>query len=88
MRKFFIIAGLDFVSALIIVAATRAYVKGSYRQTAIWEIVFVTQWFKQRNIGIEDEAARNWRFGYPAYLLGSVLGTLAGLWISQTLLGS
>jgi hypothetical protein len=82
VRKFLLIAALDFISAVIIVAATRAYVAANYHQTAIWEVVFVTQWFKSRNMGVEDADARSWRFGYPANLLGSVLGTLAGLWIS------
>jgi len=81
------IAALDFLNAVIIVAATRAYVVKSYAWTGILEVVFVTQWFKQRNISFDDTESRKWSFGYPAYLAGSVLGTLFGLWLSVHTLG-
>jgi len=86
-KLFLKIAALDFLSAVIIVAATRAYVMKSYRWTAILEVAFVTQWFKSRNISFDDVESRKWRFGYPAYLLGSVGGTLFGLWLSIHILG-
>lgn len=86
-RLFVKIAGLDFLNAVIIVAATRAYVVKSYAWTGVLEVVFITQWFKSRNISFDDVASRKWSFGYPAYLLGSVLGTLAGLWLSIHSLG-
>jgi hypothetical protein len=86
-KLFLKIAALDFLSAVIIVAATRAYVMKSYRWTAILEMAFVTQWFKSRNISFDDVESRKWNFGYPAYLLGSVSGTLFGLWLSIHILG-
>lgn len=82
-RLFWKIAALEFFSALLIVAATRAYVLGSYRMTAIVEVVFITQWFYARGISFEDVESRSWRLGYPAYLLGAVAGTLTGLFLSK-----
>lgn len=86
-KQFLKIAALDFLNAVIIVAATRAYVVKSYAWTGVLEVVFITQWFKSRNISFDDAKSRQWNFGYPAYLLGSVLGTLAGLWLSVHILG-
>jgi hypothetical protein len=87
MKLFLKIAGLDFLNAVLIVACTRAYVVKSYTWTGLLEVVFVTQWFCQRNLAFDDVKARKWSFGYPAYMLGSVLGTLAGLWLSIHTLG-
>ena len=84
-KTFLTIAGLDFLNAVIIVACTLAYVKHNYKQTVIWEVIFVTQWFKQRNLSFDDAATRSWKFGYPAYLLGSVFGTVVGLWLGTRL---
>jgi hypothetical protein len=81
------IAALDFLNAVLVVAATRAYVMKSYTWTGVIEVVFVTQWFKSRNISFDDVESRKWSFGYPAYLLGSVTGTLVGLWLSIHTLG-
>jgi hypothetical protein len=77
------IAALEFLSALLIVGATRAYVIGSYRQTAVMEVAFVTQWFYARGISFDDERSRSWYVGYPAYLIGAVGGTLCGLCLSK-----
>jgi hypothetical protein len=77
------IAALEFFSALLIVAATRAYVLGNYRATAAVEVVFITQWFYARGISFEDAESRSWKLGYPAYLLGAVAGTLTGLFLSK-----
>jgi hypothetical protein len=82
-RLFAKIAALEFFSAVLIVAATRAYVLGSYSVTAIVEVVFITQWFYSRGISFEDAESRSWRLGYPAYLLGAVTGTLTGLFLSK-----
>jgi hypothetical protein len=81
------IVALDFFNAVIIVLATRAYVAKSYAWTGILEVVFVTQWFKSRNISFDEVESRKWSFGYPAYLLGSTAGTLFGLWLSVHTLG-
>jgi hypothetical protein len=81
------ITTLEIISAIIIVAATRAYVMGSYRWTTVLEVAFVTQWFWSRNIPFEDPRARTWGYGYTAYLVGAVVGTLAGLYVSMHLLG-
>lgn len=86
-KLFVKIAALDFINAVIIVAATRAYVVKSYAWTGILEVVFITQWFKSRNISFDDAESRKWSFGYPAYLIGSVTGTLLGLWLSIHTLG-
>ena len=87
VKLFMKIAALDFFNAVIIVAATRAYVAKSYVWTGILEVVFITQWFKSRNISFDDVESRKWSFGYPAYLIGSVTGTLLGLWLSIHTLG-
>jgi hypothetical protein len=87
MKLFAKIALLEFVSALIIVAATRAYVIGSYKWTAVTEVVFVTQWFWSRNLSFDEPAARSWKVGYPAYMVGAVAGTLLGLFVSLRVLG-
>ena len=84
---FWKITALEFLSALIIVAATRAYVIGSYRWTTITEVAFVTQWFYGHNISFDSPASRSWKLGYPAYLLGAVAGTLLGLFGSLHILG-
>ena len=90
MKKFMLfmkIIGLDFLTAVLIVLCTRAYVVKSYAWTGFLEVVFVTQWFKSRNIAFEDADSRKWNFGYPAYLFGSVGGSLFGLWLSIHILG-
>ena len=87
IKLFVKIAALDFINAVIIVAATRAYVVKSYAWTGVLEVVFVTQWFKSRNFSFDEVESRKWSFGYPAYLLGSVAGTLFGLWLSIHILG-
>lgn len=87
MRLWLKITLLEVASAVIIVCATRAYVLGSYKWTAFTEVAFIVQWFWSRNIPFEDERSRSWRYGFPAYLVGAVGGTLLGLAISQTLLG-
>jgi hypothetical protein len=86
-RLFARIAALEFLSALLIVAATRAYVLGSYRFTAFIEVAFITQWFYARGISFDDAQSRSWKLGYPAYLLGAVAGTLIGLFLSKKIAG-
>jgi hypothetical protein len=76
------IAALEFTTALVIVAATRAYAQGSYLRTGLWELVFVVQWFAGMQF-MFDKRARSWRFGFPAYAVGAVLGALAGLWLTK-----
>jgi hypothetical protein len=83
MTLFTRIALLEFFSALLIVAATRAYVLGNYRATAVVEVAFITQWFYARGISFDDAGSRSWKLGYPAYLLGAVAGTLIGLFLSK-----
>lgn len=87
MKLFLTIVLLEFASAVIIVAATRAYVLKSYSWTAVTEVLFVTQWFWARNISFVDDKSRCWHFGFPAYLIGAVSGTLGGLFFSTKLLG-
>lgn len=82
-QLFLKIAALEFLCALLIVAATRAYVLGSYRMTAAIEVAFITQWFYARGISFDDAESRSWKFGYPAYLVGAVAGTLVGLFLSK-----
>lgn len=82
------IAALEFCSALLIVAATRAYVLGSYSMTAIAEVAFITQWFYARGISFDDEKSRCWKHGYPGYLVGAVAGTLMGLFLSKQIGGA
>jgi hypothetical protein len=76
------IAGLEFTTALVIVASTRAYAEGSYTKTALWEAIFVVQWF----VGMQfmfDKRSRTWNYGFPAYLVGAVAGALVGLWLTR-----
>jgi hypothetical protein len=73
---------LQIVEALVIVACTRAYVKGGYAQTAIYEVAFIAQWFWQRNLGFESEA-RSWLKAFPVYAVGAVVGAWLGLWLTR-----
>jgi len=76
------IAALEFTTAVVIVAATRAVASGSYTKTGFYEVIFVAQWFWSRNLGFQDES-RSWKTAFPAYAIGAVLGAWFGLWISK-----
>lgn len=74
---------LEFTTALVIVAATRAYVSGRYSLVVATEVVFVIQWFYSRQLSFDDEKSRSWLVGFPAYLIGGVAGAVAGLYLSK-----
>lgn len=76
------IAILEFTTALVIVASTRAYAEGSYWKTNLWEFLFVVQWFAGMQF-MFDKRARSWRYGFPAYAIGACLGATVGLWITR-----
>jgi hypothetical protein len=76
------IAALEFTTALVIVASTRAYAEGSYWKTGVWEMAFVLQWFCGMQF-MFDKRSRSWTYGFPAYAVGAVAGALAGLWLTR-----
>lgn len=75
------------LEALVICAATRAFVLGSYPLVAVAEWAFITQWFWARNIAFDDDRSRSWQTGYPAYVVGSVVGAVLGLYLSTKVMG-
>ena len=80
--KFARIFALEFVSTFLIVGCTREYVAAKYMKTALFESVWITQWFYQAKLFNEQEETRSWSLGYPAFLIGTVLGAWAGIWIT------
>lgn len=87
VKLFLKIVFATLIEAFVICAATRAFVLGSYSLVALTEVAFITQWFYARNISFDDPESRSWKYGYPAYVIGSVLGAMIGLFISKSVLG-
>lgn len=73
----------EFLFAFLCVTTTKAYVHNAYARASIFEASLATLLFYDKKITFEDGRARTWDYGYPFYLLGAILGMLAGMFVSK-----
>jgi hypothetical protein len=73
----------EFLFAFLCVATTKAYVHNACAQASVFEASLATLLFYDKRITFDDERSRKWGYGYPFYLLGAVLGMLAGMFVSK-----
>jgi len=85
-KLFAVLASLEFISTLLIVASTRAYVQANYGWTLATEFLWLSQWFVMQKLMIENNESRTW-LGYCALMLGTCTGALSGIWITKILYG-
>jgi len=78
---------MEFVSAFIICAGTRAQAKGNYLWTGITSIGFTIQLFMLQKMGVEDEASRSWLAGI-GMTTGACAGDLLSIWATVHLFGN
>lgn len=69
----------EFLFAFLCVLTTKAYVRDARTQAVVFEAAFATLLFYDKKITFEDDRAREWKYGYPANLVGAVLGMLTGM---------
>ncbi len=88
MILFIQLAVLEFISTVLIVACTRAYVKADYGWTFVTEALWLTQWFAAQKLMIEDSRSRSWKYGYWAFQIGTLSGAMVAIWLTKRLYGS
>ena len=73
----------EFIFAFLCVTTTKAYVHNAYAQASVFEASLATLLFYDKRITFHDDRSREWNYGYPFYLIGAVLGMIAGMLVSK-----
>jgi hypothetical protein len=73
----------ELIFSFLCVITTKAYVHNAYAKASIFEAAFATLLFYDKKITFEDERSREWKYGYPFNLAGTLLGMLLGMLISR-----